>query len=1021
VGLPTFVAAGTHRAASGTTADFAVPAGVAADDIIVIPMYLDGTTTITAMPTGFTEAPNSPVLSNGVGGNHSLHVAWKRATGADSGTYSFTLSASQYCTGSALSYSGCATTGNPWDTVAGTPTASTAVDNTNSTTTPALSYTTAGADRKLFFAATNWTGGAWTPPSGFTERMDAGDHVHTAADLDEATAGTYGPFTATCVGNDKRTAWLGALIGASLDQTVTLTGTGSASTVGQPAVAPGAVTVDLSGVATASAVGQPAVAPGAVTVDLTGTASASTVGAPAVAITIDLSGVASASTIGQPTVTTGTTVSLTGVDSGSGVGQPTVTTGTTVSLTGVASASGIGQPAVTQASLPAFRASGAHLSGTGTGASFAVPAGVASDDIIIIPIYVEGTAAITAMPTGFAEAPDSPVLTTGGGPVNSLHVVWKRATAADTGTYDFTFDSSTYRAGAALAYSTTKPSGSPWDTVAGVPHASTAVDNDTTGTTTPPVSFTTTGVDRLLWFAASDWAGGLWSSPVGFTERMDAGDHVHTAGELAAATAGTYGPYTASCASSGKRAVWLGALAGFTLEQGVALSGVAASGGVGQPAVAAGAVTVALAGVGSGSAVGVPEVDQTSQRFYPVGVASTSVVGLPTVVDTTQVLVLAGVESTAGVGAPALVRLAGPTIAASHRVTMTFPSATWSGIPTTGSSSGGTTTQTISMAGVASTSAYGTPEITVGVGGTHTVTLTGVASNSRYGSPTVALEQGQLSPGVRATPGTVGYLGSLGALTALHVGDPTPTGTFWDGSALRVFQDNVILDRLHVYGSIFVTASDITVTNCVIDVLPGEFFGITVNGAGRGFLTVTDTTVIGNATSGSPQVNGISSDSGLIARRCDVSGTGDGIHFNAITGTLVSQCYVHDLAFIDESQHCDGMQGFNDSVPGSFTVEHCYVGPVFSTLGTPSNSALTFGPPSNNTEPLCTPTVNNNFFDNGLYHLRVGYRQQNGVVTNNDFGDVNAGEFGTVAVSDPPSVTTWTNNRDHNGNLIPQP
>lgn len=278
----------------------------------------------------------------------------------------------------------------------------------------------------------------------------------------------------------------------------------------------------------------------------------------------------------------------------------------------------------------------------------------------------------------------------------------------------------------------------------------------------------------------------------------------------------------------------------------------------------------------------------------------------------------------------------------------------------------------------------------------------------------------QLGAGLRAGPGLVGYKGSLGALTTLNPGGTPPSGCSWDVNTLIINSNNITLDHYLINGSVFANGSNPTVTNCKLQVPAGEIFGIVLNGTGKGTLTVNDCTIIGNATSGSPQVNGIASDSILSTQRCDVSGTGDGIHFIS-NGSLVSQAYIHDLAFIDEGQHCDGMQGFNHTSTGTFTIEHSYVGPIFSTIGTPCNSSLTFGPPSDNAEPLSTPTVNNNYLASGLFHLRVNYRQQNGTVTNNNIGPLSVGEFGLLVVEQPASVTTWSNNRDNSGTLIPQP
>ncbi|HET9411236.1 MAG TPA: hypothetical protein VFO38_00055, partial [Candidatus Saccharimonadales bacterium] len=91
-----------------------------------------------------------------------------------------------------------------------------------------------------------------------------------------------------------------------------------------------------------------------------------------------------------------------------------------------------------------------------------------------------------------------------------------------------------------------------------------------------------------------------------------------------------------------------------------------------------------------------------------------------------------------------------------------------------------------------------------------------------------------------------------------------------------------------------------------------------------------------------------------------------------------------------------------------------------STLGTPMNSAFTCGP-ANGSEPLATPTINNCYFEAGLYHMRVNFRLQDAVITNNDFGPIHASEFGLFVVEEPIIIDSWSNNRDSNGNQITNP
>lgn len=248
---PAFGSIGTYLETSSATPAWAVPASVASGDIIVIPIFVDTAATITGLPSGFAEAASSPIARPSGGGAHSLHVVWKRATGADTGTYGFTLSGSAFVAGAALRYTGCAASGNPWDVT-------TSADGgaTNSTTTPAVSVTTTGADRMLLFAGTNWGGGAWTPPTGFTERMDNSSEVNTADDKPQAVAGSSGSVTATCAGSNKTLAWLGALLPVASGTVYAKTGGGAVPAAGSGAkTVTSAAVITKAGGAVASAAG----------------------------------------------------------------------------------------------------------------------------------------------------------------------------------------------------------------------------------------------------------------------------------------------------------------------------------------------------------------------------------------------------------------------------------------------------------------------------------------------------------------------------------------------------------------------------------------------------------------------------------------------------------------------------------------------------------------------------------------------------------------------------------------------
>lgn len=283
-----------------------------------------------------------------------------------------------------------------------------------------------------------------------------------------------------------------------------------------------------------------------------------------------------------------------------------------------------------------------------------------------------------------------------------------------------------------------------------------------------------------------------------------------------------------------------------------------------------------------------------------------------------------------------------------------------------------------------------------------------------------------LAAGMRATAGRVGYLGSPADLTVININDPVPGGwsATWISGTLVVAGNNITVDHYRINASLVFTGANPTVTNCKIYPNADDTFAVALSG-GSGVLTITDTTVVGNGTGTNPQVHGIGSDAGLVARRCDISQTGDGIHIVAQANpadAIISQCYIHDQAFIDEGQHCDGIQVFNNlSSEGFFTIEHTGIRRTTSTLGTPMNAAFTSGPATSNADYLATPIINNCFFESGLYHMRVNFRLRDAAITNNDFGPIHSGEFGLLVIEEPIIIDSWSNNRDSSGNQIANP
>lgn len=222
-GAPAFAAAGTRlTGAASATANIASPAGVVANDIILVALVVHAngagpTPAVTVVPTGFTEAPHSPALSTVTSFDTSdLHVYWKRADGSgEPGTYNFTLaSAPAFRAGYAMRYTGCITTGNPIDVDVS------AGNSTGTLSFPNSSLTTLGNGRLVVWYGGSWDAWVCTQPSGFTidaqgvtNNTDAG--LYLCSKL-QPVAGSTGTLTASfpTTGSDAKDVWLGALLPA---------------------------------------------------------------------------------------------------------------------------------------------------------------------------------------------------------------------------------------------------------------------------------------------------------------------------------------------------------------------------------------------------------------------------------------------------------------------------------------------------------------------------------------------------------------------------------------------------------------------------------------------------------------------------------------------------------------------------------------------------------------------------------------------------------------------------------------
>lgn len=203
--VPAFASTGTYYAPGGTGTSHVVPApaSVGSLDIVLVHIYIESNTAVTA-PGTFLEVPTAPFTSGPTTGQR---VFWARGPGGS--TYTFTTGSAVFREAVASRWTGCITTGTPYDVGGGAP--SSAQRSSNATTTPAVSLTTQGPERRLV-----WSAGAvavsnpWTPPSGFTEHVDQAEL--TLASEDQVAAGATGSITGTANAASFQTAFLLALI-----------------------------------------------------------------------------------------------------------------------------------------------------------------------------------------------------------------------------------------------------------------------------------------------------------------------------------------------------------------------------------------------------------------------------------------------------------------------------------------------------------------------------------------------------------------------------------------------------------------------------------------------------------------------------------------------------------------------------------------------------------------------------------------------------------------------------------------
>jgi hypothetical protein len=239
-----FRAAGTVAHSTGALASVALPSGHTTNDILLMVVETScQTPPATWPPTGWVEVADSPqatpsVNAGAAAANTQIHVLWKRDNGSesapavgDSGNHTMAV---------IVAYSGCITSGDPWDVTTGGASATndTSLSMGGDTTTVANTMVVACVALSIGDATTEGgaeiTGWANSDLGSVTERVDyqtidGNDGVIGIMDGTKAAAGSFGNTTAT-LDQAARKAWV--IIALKPDAAATNAPAGHASGTG---------------------------------------------------------------------------------------------------------------------------------------------------------------------------------------------------------------------------------------------------------------------------------------------------------------------------------------------------------------------------------------------------------------------------------------------------------------------------------------------------------------------------------------------------------------------------------------------------------------------------------------------------------------------------------------------------------------------------------------------------------------------------------------------------------------------
>ena len=194
--------------------------------------------------------------------------------------------------------------------------------------------------------------------------------------------------------------------------------------------------------------------------------------------------------------------------------------------------------------------SSANLTGaSATSAAVPVPAGAAAGHIAVVGLYLETSAALTPPDGTWTLKAD---LATGTpSTVGRLAVYWKRLTAADSGTWSWSWTGAGWRIGSSVLFSGRAATGDPFEGTPG-----TAETTGAGNIVIPAVSPAAAGDDLVAF--ATNFTGGAWTPGSGLTDAVAAGTtgtKTFTCAGGAAGMKGFLGPLLPAVGDAGPQTV----------------------------------------------------------------------------------------------------------------------------------------------------------------------------------------------------------------------------------------------------------------------------------------------------------------------------------------------------------------------------------------------------------------------------------------------------------------------------------